>query len=68
MRVVLFEGYPAFHYVLDASVGQRRSDGVIFIISRAARIIFGFPSDMPTAAVLKPPLSGRPHHININVL
>ena len=29
VRVVLFEGYPAVHYVRDASVGQRKSDGVI---------------------------------------
>ena len=29
VRVVLFEGYPAVHYVRDANVGQRKSDGVI---------------------------------------
>ena len=29
VRVVLFEGYPAVHYLRDASVGQQKSDGVI---------------------------------------
>ena len=56
MRVVLSEGYPAVHYVRDASVGQRKSDGFIKSFERqhcrAARIILGFKSDMPTADIL----------------